>query len=522
MARQRIQLEITGDSRSVERAFRNAGRAGSTFGRTMKTIGKVAAGGFIAAMVGVGLALRRGFSELSESQKVAAQTAAVLRSTGGIANVSAKRVDKLATSLSRMSGVDDELIASGANMLLTFTNIRNGARKNDRIFDMATQTVLDMSVALGKDIPSTAIMVGKALNDLTVNAKGTITGWSALRRVGVQITPMMMAQAASMIELGNTTGAQLLLLGELNTEFGGSARAFGTTMPGAIGKLNNAIDEVLAAFATGFLPIILKVSNALTKKLADPAFVARVSQLGTLIGTKLYNAFQAISAWFDAHWAGIRAGFQTAVNIAQRLYGWFQKIANVTPGGAETLLGIIAGGILLSKLGLLNKLLLVTLTRMRLIGSASVAGGIGGKGGKGGRAGKMLPLAGLGPYGIALAGAAVAAEAAHKHFDEPNRVTAKQLRDPRTRSRIIDAIGRGGLARLDTAIARHQPRAPIRRTNQPGTLPGVASPVLPFHGDVHMDGQKVGSIVLKRNQRAGKQTTASRRGPFAGQRLALG
>ena len=101
MAR-RIQVEIVGDSRSIERAFGRAHRAGSKFGSAMRTIGKVALGGFAAAAVGFGLALRAGFSELAESQKVAAQTRAVLKSTGAVANVSAKGVDRLATAISRM------------------------------------------------------------------------------------------------------------------------------------------------------------------------------------------------------------------------------------------------------------------------------------------------------------------------------------------------------------------------------------------------------------------------------------
>ena len=74
---------------------------------------------------GIVVALRAVAHETAEMQKVAAQTNAVLKSTGGIAGVSAKDVAKLATSLSKLSGVDDELIASGENVLLTFTNIRN-------------------------------------------------------------------------------------------------------------------------------------------------------------------------------------------------------------------------------------------------------------------------------------------------------------------------------------------------------------------------------------------------------------
>lgn len=357
MAR-KIQVEIVGDARSLERAFGRASTAGGKFHRKMAMVGRAIGVGIGGAILAVGYALKRGFSELADAQKVMAQTNAVLRSTGGAANVTAKHVDKLATRLSRLSGIDDEAIAAGENMLLTFTNIRNGVGKNNKIFDQATEAVLNTATALGKDIPTTAIMVGKALNDIEVNQRGTITGWSALRRVGVMVTRGMMEQAAAFIRAGKPMEAQKLLLRELNTEFGGSAAAFGRTMPGALGKLRNAFDEVAAAFASGFLPLIMRVANVLTTKLADPAFVARVQELGRLIGDKLYNAFLAVSEWFKTHWASIKAGFKSAAallrtlaGVARKFAGALQSISQVTPGGGQTVLALILGGVLAAKLG---------------------------------------------------------------------------------------------------------------------------------------------------------------------------
>ena len=66
------------------------------------------------------------------------QTTAVLKSTGGIAGVTARQVDELSTSVSRRTdlrphaldrragnaaGIDDEAIRSGENLLLTLTNV---------------------------------------------------------------------------------------------------------------------------------------------------------------------------------------------------------------------------------------------------------------------------------------------------------------------------------------------------------------------------------------------------------------
>ena len=58
---------------------------------------------------------------------------------------------------------------------MTFTKI------GQDIFPDATRIVLDMSQALGQDLKSSAVQVGKALQD-------PILGVSALRRVGVNFS----------------------------------------------------------------------------------------------------------------------------------------------------------------------------------------------------------------------------------------------------------------------------------------------------------------------------------------------
>jgi hypothetical protein len=108
--------------------------------------GALAAAGGITALSG---AVRLAASEYQESAKVTAQTNAVLKSTGGAANISARGVSRLSTALSNKTAIDDETIQSGANMLLTFKNVRNETGRGNKIFSQATGVLTDMSVALG-------------------------------------------------------------------------------------------------------------------------------------------------------------------------------------------------------------------------------------------------------------------------------------------------------------------------------------------------------------------------------------
>src|SRR4029077_11940966 len=122
--------------------------------------------------------VKSSIGEARESQKVAALTAQVIKSTGGAANVTAGQIGRLAQSISNKTGIDDETIQSGENMLLTFKNIRNEAGKGNDIFSQSTSILTDMSAALGTEPKKAAIQLGKALND-------PIKGVSALSRVGV-------------------------------------------------------------------------------------------------------------------------------------------------------------------------------------------------------------------------------------------------------------------------------------------------------------------------------------------------
>jgi hypothetical protein len=260
MGSRRIEVQIVGDAGSLERAFRSAGSSASRFGGTMATLGKTAALAAGAAGLGaIALTLKRGYSEWVDSTRVAAQTAAVLKSTGGIANVTAKQIDELASSLLKKTGIDDETIKSGENLLLTFTNIRNEVGAGNDVFTRATKAITDMSVALGQDMKSSAIQVGKALND-------PITGLTALRRVGVSFTEAQRDQIKALVQSGDTLRAQRVILAELNKEFGGSAEAVGRTLPGQLSILresfNNFAGDLVSRAAPAVAGFLRQIQSA--------------------------------------------------------------------------------------------------------------------------------------------------------------------------------------------------------------------------------------------------------------------
>lgn len=200
-------------------------------------LGVAAAG---AGVVAFGISSVKSFED---SENKIAQTNAVLKSTGGIAGVTADAVDKLSSSLEKVTKFSDEDVRSVENLLLTFTSIGKD------IFPQATKTVLDMATALGEDTSSASIQLGKALQD-------PILGVTALRRVGVNFNSAQQEVIKNLVDTGHSAEAQKLILAELNKEFGGSAEAAGNTFAGQLAKLKNQFDnvkEAVGGFIVGYV-----------------------------------------------------------------------------------------------------------------------------------------------------------------------------------------------------------------------------------------------------------------------------
>jgi hypothetical protein len=240
------------------------------------------AGSIVGIFAGLQVAsfLKESIDEAREAAKVGRQTEAVLKSTGGAAQITADQVGELATRLSNLSAVDDEVIQSGENVLLTFTAVRNQVGKGNDIFNQATAAALDMSAALGQDMQSSVIQLGKALND-------PIKGITALSRVGVSFTTQQKEQIAAMVESGNVMGAQKIILKELSTEFGGAAAAAADPAQKAVIAWGN-FKEMIGGF---ILPIIGKLADFFSNVLL-PVIQGKVIPFVQMLGRAFVEAFK--------------------------------------------------------------------------------------------------------------------------------------------------------------------------------------------------------------------------------------
>lgn len=298
-----------------------------------------------AAFAGISAVVVKSITAAGEAAEVQAQLAAVLKSTGQAAGFGADLILENSARLQQLTTYGDEAITSMQSLLLTFTNIKGP------VFWEATETILDMSVALGQDLKSSAVQVGKALND-------PILGVSALRKVGVNFTADQQAMIESLVDTGQTMEAQKLILKELATEFGGSASAQAQTFSGRITQLKERFGDLYEAIGTSLIPIIEKmidkvapilekmiawaeenprlVQGIIAVTLALTGLVAVAGLLGlamlaisvpALIVTGILAAIGVAAFLLIKYWDELKVAVNTAfTNIGETILNWWEVI----------------------------------------------------------------------------------------------------------------------------------------------------------------------------------------------------
>jgi hypothetical protein len=149
------------------------------------------------------------------------------------------------SATSGQSIFSDDAILGATNVLATFTQIKGTS------FQGATQAILDISQAMGTDLQSSALQVGKALND-------PVAGISALTRVGVTFSDEQKALIENMVAVGDVAGAQQVILDELGKEFGGSAAAAVDTFAGQQIVLAEQFANVQQSLGESLMPVLMR------------------------------------------------------------------------------------------------------------------------------------------------------------------------------------------------------------------------------------------------------------------------
>ena len=365
-----LVANLTANTDGFTGPLRQAEGTISRLGRTLSAglLGPIGLIGGALAGLGAAFTMNSFIQSAREAEREGKKLDAVLTSTGGAAGLTGDEIRQLAGDLQRVTDFEDDATIGAAGVLATFTQIKGDT------FKSAIVAAQDLSAVMGQDLQSSVVQVGKALND-------PIKGITALSRVGVSFSEQQKQQIKQLMSVGDIAGAQAVILGELQKEFGGAAQAvsdpftrlgnvigdIGESIGGAILPTLQAVAEMIAsqvlpnidAMQAGFVNIgtslyqtvvpavqqaIAIVANWRTAfELAGASAVLSVVQLGAAMAHLFTSTLPAYLSWFGNNWQNLFTDLVSftgtvfanlADNIGQAMFQIWQYIAS---GGTESL-----------------------------------------------------------------------------------------------------------------------------------------------------------------------------------------
>lgn len=274
---------VADDIRDVGRASDEAAPKGSGFFGNMMS----AASGFLAADLIGNIAgqfkdvIAGGIEDAQKSKQLMAETALLIKNTGGAAGVSAQEVADLASSLSDAAGASlfgDDMIQGAENVLLKFKELKIP-------IEDVTQLSVDMAQTLGKDPADAAQILGMALQKpFDASAK--------LAKQGIILTDAQNATLDAFKASGDAAGAQAFLMEQLQGTYAGAAKAAAENAGGMV-QFQARMGEAAETLGTALLPLIDLLGGVLSDTLA-PA----IETVATWLGDNLPGAIATVTAVF--------------------------------------------------------------------------------------------------------------------------------------------------------------------------------------------------------------------------------
>jgi hypothetical protein len=291
----RGSIDIPVVSKFDPTGIKQAQNALSGFGKSLLSIGTLVAGAFaVRGIVNFAMESVIAAERAQQFNDILAQVAKTTGVLGSGVGAATDRMIKFADSHELVIGVEAELIKEAQAVLLSFKAVGASADETGGNFDRATKAAFDMAAVLKTDARSSAVQLGKALEN-------PIKGVTALAKAGTTFTDQQRAQIKTLVESNRLLEAQDLILTEVESQYGGAAEAAALgsqKIALAFGQVQDALGAALAPafekFATFF---ITEVVPPLTKFFEDD-FPRIINELKPIV--------EGISVFFEEVGAGLK------------------------------------------------------------------------------------------------------------------------------------------------------------------------------------------------------------------------
>lgn len=219
---------------------------------------------------------KKSIQAYDKQMQAEAQLRASLQSTGYIAGKTFDRLKRQAGELQKKTRFGDETILSAQAQLLAFQNIRG------KVYDQAVTAMADLSAKTGAGLKETALLIGKALDN-------PAKGMESLQRSGIRLSEKQKATIMELTDQGKTYEAQLMILGELQKRFGGSAEAAAVSGMGAWVQFKNSFGDFLEKIGGKLnkiaVPIIRGLSSLIKWVTDNAGALKNLTKITLLAGT---------------------------------------------------------------------------------------------------------------------------------------------------------------------------------------------------------------------------------------------
>lgn len=358
------------------------GRMGAITSRGMSTLaGNILRLGAVAAAAGAGL-LALSVKEGQEAARVQAVYAQAIENSGKVTAEYVTILNAQQTALMNLAGVDDELIKAEQTKLIQMGLTGEQVAK-------LTPLILDMSKATGKDLLTSTLAVGKAVNGST----------TTLQRFGIIVDKAK----AKVDPFGAVVDA-------LNQKFAGTSQALSGSLPVRMAALNEGLANIRESIGIALLPALTRIVDVVGKSLI-PAFQKLVDRVLPDISKGIDEFAKALeSGGAEDAVNGIASAIGTMVDLLKLAAAPVKAIVGAFMALPKELQTILIAGFAVNKLsgGMLVQLGGELFKRGNTPATPMFVKevGIPGLGGKGGL--PIGPAAGVGG-GLLAGGAAVAA-----------------------------------------------------------------------------------------------------------------
>jgi hypothetical protein len=285
--------------KSDPRGLQQAESALGGFGKKLLGIGALVGGAFaIRGIANFAKEAVLGAERAEQFNKILTQVAETTGVFGADVNAATDRMIKFADAHELVIGVEAELIKETQAVLLSFKAVGASGNEVGGVFDRATKAAFDMAAVLKTDARSSAVQLGKALED-------PIKGVNALAKAGTTFTDQQKEQIRVLVESGDKLGAQNIILNEVESQYGGAAEAAALgseKMVLAFGQIQDALGDALAPAFEEFTKFFIEeVVPPLTTFFEEdfPIMLGKFSAMFSGLSEAVAPVGQAIREAFD-------------------------------------------------------------------------------------------------------------------------------------------------------------------------------------------------------------------------------